>query len=358
MNADRTGGLLDRLQARGVIDAGERGALAARRPVPWWLAALLAVAAWIASLIILSAFFGPLLMLADNAVVRAAGGVALIAAALYLFRRESAFTAQMALAFSLAGQALIVVAVAGNAAGQASVSRMMALTAMVVAAGLMWPPTSGLHRTVCALIVLASLAWLIGPGSGLALFGVAVTAAAAALWLTRARWAAQPHAPLVKALAHATTLVALCLAPYGHARSALDAVNAVAGAGRHASVPFIYAAGAAAVLLATVAWLTRAAPTGLRAAALGAALLFVPGAWQTPGLLASGALLLAVFHACHRPWVMLTLSFAALYLAERYYSLHATLLEKSIALVVTGALLLLARTGLRRWVGSAAWAAR
>ena len=107
-----------------------------------------------------------------------------------------------------------------------------------------------------------------------------------------------------------------------------------------------------------MAWLTRAAPAGLRAAALGAALLFVPGAWQTPGLLASGALLLAAFHACHRPWVVLTLSFAALYLAELYYSLHATLLEKSLALAVTGVLLLLARTGLRRWTGSPAWAAR
>jgi len=352
MSRDAADTLLERLQARGIIDAGRRDALVERTGTPWWLAALLALAAWIAALIILSAFFGPLLMLVDSALARAVGGGVLIAAALYLFRRATPFAAQMALAFSLAGQALIVTAVAGDAVS-ATETRTLALTAMIVAAAMMWPAAPGLHRTVCALIVLLSLAWLIGPGRGLALFGVVLTAAAAALWLGRARWAAHPQAPIFKALAHAATLTALCLAPYGHANSALAAVDAVAGAGRYGGVTPVYVLGAAAVLLATVAWLTRAAPIGLRAAALAAAVPYAVAAHRTPGLLVSAALLLAVFHACHRPWVVLTLAFAALYLAELYYSLHATLLVKSLALAATGALLLLAWAGLRRWMRSA-----
>ena len=96
------------LRAQGVVDDAQHDRLVAAAQVPWWLMLLQTLAAWVASLLILSSFMLPLSLLVDHALVRALAGVALCAVAVVLFRRERLFTAQMALAFSLAGQALVV----------------------------------------------------------------------------------------------------------------------------------------------------------------------------------------------------------------------------------------------------------
>jgi hypothetical protein len=219
---------------------------------------------------------------------------------------------------------------------------------------MMLPRTTVLHRTICALVAIAHLAGLIGPGAGLASLGVTLAALAAALWLTRSRWAAHRHAPAVKAAAHAATLAALCIAPYGNAQSALELAAGLLGPDRPAAVPAIFAVGAPAVLLATVLWLTHEANPFARLMAAGAALLFAAAAYPAPGLIVGAALSIAVFHACHRAWTLLALGFTGLYVAEFYYSLHATLLEKSLALAAAGAVLLALRAGLRRLDGRTA----
>jgi len=340
--------LLDRLQAQGVIDADARQGFAPPAHAPWWLAVLLAGAAWIASLIILSTFFIPLVMLGDSTVLRVVGACVLLAGALHLFRRQGPFPAQMALAFSLAGQGVLAFTVA-DALGGRFASDAATVTGALVAAALLWPHTSPTHRMLCALIVAGNAGWLIGPGAALALYGVVLAAGAAALWLTRVRWSAHRLSPQIKAAAHAATLAALVLAPYGHARLVFE----LTGGGPDMAVPLVYSVGAGAVLVATAAWLVRDAAPALRFGAPVAAMLLALAAWPAPGLVVAATLLLAAFHACHRPWTLLALAFAALYLGELYYSLHATLLVKSIALAASGALLLVLRAVLRRWAGVA-----
>jgi len=64
---------------------------------------------------------------------------------------------------------------------------------------------------------------------------------------------------------------------------------------------------------------------------------------QAPGLLIATALWLAVFHACERFWSLLVGVGARLYLFDLYYSLHISLLHKSLLLVICGAALLVLR---------------
>lgn len=353
MSTHPASALLDRLRDAGIIADSERTVLQAGTPPPWWLALLLAFAAWIASLIILSSFFGPLFVFGNGPAMRAVAGGVLAAASAFLFRQRKAFTDQMALAFSLAGQALLVSAFANRFFDVLEGSNELALAALAASAAMTAVPSTVLHRSVCGLIALSSLAWLIGPGPGLALFGVALAGAAVALWLTRSTWAAHPQAPLIKAGAHALTLAALSLAPYGHVHSAMVVLEeAITGYQAGLVLP-TYRVGAALVLLATTARLCRDSAS-LRLPALAGALLFGIAAHPAPGLLVAVALLLAAFHASHRPWVAMSLVFAGLYLGELYYSLQDTLLVKSLALIASGTVLLALRRLLRSHTGRTA----
>lgn len=338
--------LLERLGAAGIVDQARLAALKATARTPWWLALLLGFAAWIAALMIMSSFFVPLLAFGNDGPVRAVGGILLAVASAFLLGRRKPFTDQMGLAFSLAGQALFVSAFADRFFDMIDGSNLLALAALAASLAMAAVPSANLHRSACALIALSSLAWLIGRGTGLALFGIALAAGSVALWLGRPAWAAHRHAPVFKAAAHALTLAALLLAPYGHAHSVLAEFDGALTSYQTGFVLTVYPIGATLVLLATTAWLCRDAAT-LRLPALAGALLFALAAHPAPGLLVAVAVLLAAFHASHRPWIAMTLVFAALYLGELYYSLQDTLLVKSLALIASGAVLLALRTLLR-----------
>ncbi|AYH42008.1 DUF4401 domain-containing protein [Azoarcus sp. DN11] len=342
-----------RLHQAGIIDAAGLATLQTLTRPPWWLALLLGFAAWVASLLILSSFFVPVLVLGNGPVVRGIGGILLAAASVFLFRLRKPFTDQMGLAFSLAGQSLFVSAFAERFSDFVEGADVLALAALAASLAMAVVPATTLHRSACALLALSSLAWLIGPGTGLALFGIATAAAAAALWLARPTWAARPRAALIKAAAHALTLTALTIAPYGHAHSMLSVLEEAITGSRTGLVLPVYRIGAALVLLATTAWLCRDS-VALRLPALAGALLFALAAYATPGLPIATALLLATFQASHRPWVAMTLVFATLYLGELYYSLQETLLVKSLALIASGAVLLVLRTLLRTRAGRTA----
>jgi hypothetical protein len=335
-------GFPERLVGLGVLATERAVELAAAEPAPWWLAALQGLAAWVASFMIMSSFFAPLLLLGEGPLGRGVAGAALLGAALWLFRRGHPFTAQMGLAFSLAGQALVVGAFAGELDGSVSF-RILSLAGLLVATGMFLAPATQLHRVVCALLMTGHLGTLVGPGNPLALYAVALAALAVGAWLVRGRWT-PGQAQRIKALVHAATLAALVVAVLvGTAASRGIMASADATATLN---PAVYPAGISLVLLFAAAWLARGGTVVFRMVSLGAALLFVIAAWRAPGLIASAAVVLAVFHACHRAWAVLALLAALLYLGEFYYSLHATLLVKSGALAATGLLLLGLRYGL------------
>src|SRR5690606_41590898 len=65
--------------------------------------------------------------------------------------------------------------------------------------------------------------------------------------------------------------------------------------------------------------------------------------WASPGLMVTGALWLALFRACARLWCALVGLVVTLYLGDLYYSLHLSLLHKSMVLMLSGVVLLLLR---------------
>ncbi|HHW63923.1 MAG TPA: DUF4401 domain-containing protein [Rhodocyclaceae bacterium] len=340
------------LRAQGVVDDLQHDRLLAAAQVPWWLMLLQTLAAWVASLLILSSFMLPLSLLGDHALVRALAGVALCVVAVVLFRRDRLFTGQMALAFSLAGQALVVSASGTGWGAFFDDGRLWAASGLAVAAAMMWPRSNSLHRSLCALLMAFHAGALIGEGTGLAVYGAGLAAAVAALWLSRPQWADSRNAARLAAFACGGAVAAL----------ALPAIVGVAGddvwrfvlAGGSPFSPQADALsiGTGLVFVAVVERLTTT-DARTRRAALAAALVLAILSQPAPGLLVAASLALACFHGGHRSFAALALAAAVAYVGEYYYRLDTSLLVKSALMAISGGVLLALRQALPAAVGMA-----
>lgn len=336
------------LRARGLLDDAEYDRLAAAARAPWWLMLLQTLAAWVASLLILSSFMLPLSLFGDSAPARAAAGALLCAAALAQFRRDRLFTDQMALAFSLAGQALLVSATGAGWSAFLDGGRPWALTGALAAAAMMWPRTTMLHRSLCAALIAFHAGAFIGTGPALAWYGAALAAGAVLAWMTRPRWAATPHGGRIAALARGGALAALVL----------PALIGVAGGevwrlAPAPAWPLLQRADvlslAAGLVFVAVAWrLVAAAALRTRRAAIAAAVALAVLSQPAPGLLVAAALALACFQGGHRGLAAFASAAAVAYVGEYYWRLDLSLLGKSALLACSGAVLLALRHGLLR----------
>ncbi len=346
-------GAAEVLRARGLLDDAEYDRLAAATRAPWWLMLLQTLAAWVASLLILSSFMLPLSLFGDSAPARAVAGALLCAAALALFRRERLFTGQMALAFSLAGQALLVSATGAGWSAFLDGGRMWALTGALAAAAMMWPRTTMLHRSLCAVLIAFHAGAFIGTGPALAWYGAALAAGAVLAWMTRSRWAAAAHGGRIAALARGGALAALVL----------PAVIGVAGGEVWRLVPApawpllqrtdVLSLAAGLVFVAVVWRLVATAADRSRRAAVAAAVALALLSQPAPGLLVAAALALACLQGGHRGLAALALAAAAAYVGEYYWRLDLSLLGKSALLAASGVVLLLLRHVLARPAASA-----
>ncbi|GGC88453.1 DUF4401 domain-containing protein [Halopseudomonas salina] len=331
--------LLDQMQAQLHLDASQRERLGAGSQTPWWLSGLLGLAAWVSSVLFILSFLGPWLALIEGTVGRAVAGVLLILAAVYLFRRRQPFTNQMGLALSLTGHGLLLFVVADRLGSDPDTLRPVALLGLLIATGLLWLPSSFLHRHVCALLMLVSTGVLIGSGAALAIYGVALAALACVLWLCRQRWATHSQAQRIRALTDAATLLSLLLALMPHEQLFHHMVEFQMLEAGHWS-DAIYPAGVGAVLLGVVAWLGRRTAGLEYGLALAVSALVALLSHSAPGLVLSLALALALFHAGNRTWLLLMPAFASFYLFVLYYSLHISLLHKSLLMIACGVVLL------------------
>lgn len=326
---------------------------------PWWLMLLQSLAAWVASLLILGSFLLPLAFAGDSPLFRGIAGAVLCIAAIALFRRHAMFTDQMALAFSLAGQALLSIALA-DASPRASLSgQAWAIGASLIALGMMLAPANRAHRIICALIVLVSAGLFIGNQPALPLACVLLTALACGLWLYRDAWmnGSAQRAHLLSALAVAATLLALAAPAILSLLEEHYWVRRVLLAGPDRELIWhtgLYPLGVALVL----AWSGRyllpemLGPEHrhrLLLTFLGVLLLIALQA--APGLLVSTGLMLLCLRAAHRALAGIALLAVLSYLGLHYYQLHATLLHKSVLLAAGGVVLLALRSLIARPTG-------
>lgn len=332
--------LVEGLRQQRILAEPSTQRLRLQDAAPWFMTLLAAIAAWLAALLLVAS---SLFTLIDESWLAAASaGVLLLGLAVWLLRQSGIFVNQLGLALSLVGQGLLLLAAIQLELWSAYQQRPPALVAVLVALLMLLMPAAAVHRLACALIALVSGAVFVGLNVLLGLYGVLLAALAVLLWLQRKRWAAGRRATLCRALASAATLVALTL-------PMVELLDAAAARG----LTWLYSLGAGALLLCVVVYLVHGQRLGLRLGAVGAALLAVGFGIQAPGLLVAAALWLAVFQAAERLWCVLVGLGAVLYLGVFYYSLHISLLHKSLLLMVGGALLLVLRWYLLRQSGDA-----
>ena len=338
--------LLDGLRQQRILDEPAALRLVQQEAAPKYVAYLSGMAAWFASSFMLVSLVFTFFI--DSPPVTAIGGVLLLGGAIWLLRRPEIFARQMGLALSLIAQGMLVLAVLQLDSFDSHSVRPAAALAALVGAGMLLVPTVGMHQRACAMIIMAAAAVLIGANELLALYGVLLAALAAGIWILRSRWAGSHRSSLWRALAEAATLVALILPVFAGQHSALGWPALFTSAGW---LGWVHPLCAGLLLLSVSQYLLRDQSMEARMGALGMVLLLTLAGSQAPGLLIAAALWLAVFHGADRFWCLQVGAGVTFYLGSFYYSLHITLLHKSLLLIASGALLLVLRWCLLRYSG-------
>jgi hypothetical protein len=334
-----SGVLLDQLQEKLSLDATQHDRLLAGTQSPWWLSALLGLAAWLASIPFIVTLLGPWFVLVDDIPGRAVAGVMLIVLALWMFRRQQVFASQVGLVLSLTGQGMLIFLLGEYLDTELDSWRPLAVFSLLVSGILLWLPSSFLHRHLCALLTLISLAVLIGTGIGFAIYCVALAVITCMLWLQRRHWVNHPYSAQIRALTDAGTLISLIMVMLAH-EDMLDQSLELNLPEAAQWMHLVYPLGMGGLLVGVVAWLVRSALGASYWLALGAAVLLAVLASPAPGFLLTLSLGLAVFQASNRSWLILMPAFATFYLFVLYYSLHISLLDKSLLMIASGTFLL------------------
>lgn len=332
-----------RLRAAGLV-AGERpppGMPAS----PWFVRVMLGVAGWIGAVFLLI-FVGLGLKFVMNspAAMFASGLIACAAAgALFHARPDSDFATQFGLASSLAGQGLVLGALAKGLHGDTSA---IALSMGLFQAVLFFAVPNFVHRVWTAWTGAYAIVYAVAVWRLQAYVPVLLSAACAWIWLNEFRYA--QRGPMLRAGGYGLVL-ALMAAVNTQAMMA-DAWLSTAGIGRPPEDGYHLwiGAGMSGVVLLWTVWrlllregVQPASGAGWRI--LVAAGVLVIATLKAPGLAPATLILLLGFGNGNR--VLAGLGVAALlgYLSFYYYSLEATLLHKSALMAVTGAALLAAR---------------
>jgi hypothetical protein len=317
---------------------------------PWYVRAMVGTAAWIAALFLVMSIGIGLEELLRNTTATGIAGLVICAAAIALMRANPAgvFASQLALAGSLAGQALVAYALLDSAQWPRLVPWLwlgaFELVLVVLAANYLHRVLSTLGVAVAASFALVAVGWW-------SLFPALVTAGFVAVQLNEARLASQ--APLWQPVATGLALAAVFStseAMFGPGDIGLWGVHRVM-----AAPPWVGTAAIAAVLIATVWALLRdaevpaASPVAI--ATWLAVVALVAAAWPVPGLTVALIVMLVAFATGHTALLGFAILAMLGALGHYYYSLQTTLLVKSGALLATG-LVLLGFRGILHWFAS------
>ena len=335
-----------RLREARLVD----GELPASEPrPPWFVRLMLGIAGWLGALFLL-AFAGiGFAALMRSATAGIAMGAAVCIAAVFLFRLRAKgdFVGQFAFAVSLAGQGLMAIGF-GNAFNH-SIGAVASCVAAQQAVLFLLAPSFA-HRVWTAASGGYAFAYALGH-AGLATVAAALlTTAFVAVWLRE--FESAKHAEAVRAGGYGLAGAAVLSAAQDSmqilfGRSAVDPVSFYAGA-----------IACAVVLVGAAIALLRREGVALGSAqgkvALVGAVILALVAVKAPGIAPATAILVLGYANGNRPLAGFGIIAMIAYLSHYYYSLQATLLEKSALLAAAGVALLIARFALQRaWPGDA-----
>jgi hypothetical protein len=340
MNANSREALWTRLRDAALVE-GE--APAAQAHAPWFVRLMLGIAGWIAALFLLAFAGMAFALLIRSASAGIAAGAAVCAVASFLFRlgNKGDLLGQFAFAISLAGQALMAI---GYSNAFERSDGAVALLAAVQQATLFALVPNFVHRVWTAASAAYAVAFALGHFGIGAYAPALLTAAFAALWLRE--FDHPRHGERLRAGGYG--IAAASIASVAECALALSWSCGARGE-MHA-----WAAGIAsgAVLVWAAAALLRREGVGVsspagRIALTGAAVVGAASI-MAPGIAPSTAILVLGYANANRLLAGLGVLALIGYLSHYYYSLHATLLEKSALLAATGVALLLVRLALHR----------
>lgn len=307
----------------------------------WYIRAMLGTAAWIGAVFLL-AFVG----MALHDLVRTSGakivtGLLVCAGAAALLRASTGvFVGQLALALSIAGQALFAAGVVNTFDRGLIPSALPMFVVAAFEAALVAAVPQVVHRVFCTLAAALALAWGLW-SAGLGTLGLPLAAAAfVAVELDDVRLARFPR--LYPAVGIGLALAIVTMLPFEVAVDDFGFWRARARdllfGPRFADAAMGAVFFAASLAMIAKAGVARGTPAWVAVLAGALALAFVSAG--VPGLAAALLILLAGFATSQRVLTGLgTLALLAA-LARYYYALSATLLVKSGLLLVTAAVLL------------------
>jgi hypothetical protein len=344
--------LWQRLRAAGLTE-GEMPPTG-EHATPWYIRAMLGIAGWIGAWFFIGFIGTALVLVFRSGAVTSAVGALCCATAYALFRvaRERDFLPQFALAVSLSGQILVVTGLFTLLDGETGVAMYLAIAAFeLVLIALIENFT---HRVWCTLAAAVALSLALAEWSAYGIHGLAAGAIAATfagIWLNEHKWVKQGS--LWRPVGYGVAFALVWFDAFGLAAQAIGSAGGPSTIGSLAAWAGAVIAGLVFVLsihrLLTQHDVAPASRVGRAAlAAAGTVAVLTTGA---PGVVVSLLILIIGFAGGHR--TLFGLGVAALlgYLSWFYYSLHVTLLTKSLVLVATGVVLIAAWAAMRALVG-------
>ncbi len=307
-------------------------AVAARSP--WYTRVMLGFAGWLAGMFLVGFFAGTFVLLFKDAVGMLVLSALLIGAAVLIDRksRGAEVVGQLALALSMAGQAFFVFGLAQLIPG-----RRDELFVPWAFAGLQVflfvAMRSYLHRCISAVLGAAAIYYALSKVGHASAAASVLALACACIWAREPRWRVRPEAEAYSALGWGLSLALV-------AWSLPDLLPGILG--RKGSRP-LEAAGYGMGLLVYVVAITDGRSIRTRATAIAGALLLAAAAYRAPGISAAALVLLAGLGTGQRALAALGVMGMLGYLGVYYYQIDQTLLTKSAALAVTGAVVLAVR---------------
>lgn len=320
---------------------------------PWFVRAMLGSAGWLGALFLLS-FVGALFSdVFSSSIGAILVGSTLCGAMVTLFRLSpgGGFAAQFGFAMSLAGQILILIGLFNiDSLARSSIS-WIALPMALVQSILFVLIPNFLHRVWTAWTATLALAFALD-GWGLdPISPPLATLALAGLWL--AELDHPRHGSGIRAAGYGlvlTTLITTLAQGHFGVAELIGDNDPLLGGEMAVRLGGLLTG---AVLVWTVARLLRregvAWDSGPGRVALAGAAIVAVASLEAPGLAPPVVVLLLGFANGNRPLAGLGVVSLLAYLSYYYYSLEATLLQKSVLLIALGGALLLARFALHRW---------
>ncbi|GAA3961420.1 DUF4401 domain-containing protein [Allohahella marinimesophila] len=323
---------------------------------PWYIKLMLGISGWFASLFLFGFLGLGFLELLQNILASLVTGLVLVGIAWAILRSHpNDFLEHLALAISLAGQALVIWSIfrASNAP-HTVVPWLVTAVFQLVLIRIM---PDFLHRVFSTLVASYAL------GLTLMLGGLVSVSQGLFILLTGWVWLKQSaypqHGQLMRAAGFGLALNLISMSSVTVGLQELgtvmaDAIPASAAAGFSWFTPWLSKSLAALASLAVVAMMLihYQQPLTHKPAllALGGALFVAAVAFVAPGLNAGLIVLLMGVHARSRVMAGLGLIALLYFMSRYYYFLGETLLFKSASLLVLGLLMLLGRWLFLRWL--------